>query len=206
VQNAKYSDVKAKVPPQFFVPYRQDKTVGSLTFYVRTALDTDQLFPIVRRIVARADPNLPVQNLRTMTEQIRENVFLDRFITTLSTSFAVLATLLAAIGLYGVLAYTVAQRTREIGLRMALGAAPHDVRTMVLRQVAWMTLVGGAIGLGGAFALGRAAQSLLFEMKGYDPTVFAGATITLTLVALAAGLIPAVRASRIDPLLALRYE
>ena len=206
VKDAKYSSVKTKIPPQFFVPYRQDNTAGFLTFYVRTALDTDQLFPVIRRIVARADPNLPLMNLRTMTEQIKENVFLDRFIMTLSTSFAVLATLLAAIGLYGVLAYSVVQRTREIGLRMALGAAPNSVRGMVLRQVAGMTLVGGAIGFGGAVGLGRAAQSLLFEMNGYDPTVFASAAIVLTLVALAAGFVPATRASRIDPMLALRYE
>ncbi len=206
VKNAKYSDVKDKIPPQFFTPYRQDDGVGFLTFYVRTALDTNQLFPIIRRIVSRADPNLPVQDMRTMEEQVKESVFLDRFITTLSTSFALLATLLAAVGLYGVLAYTVVQRTREIGLRMALGAAPQNVRSMVLKQVGWMTLFGGALGLGAAFALGRAAQSLLFEMTGFDATVFAASACALTLVALAAGFIPALRASRVDPMLALRYE
>ena len=97
--------------------------------------------------MARLDPNLPVEDLRTLTQQVRDNVFLDRMITTLSAAFAGLATLLAAVGLYGVLAYTVSQRTREIGLRMALGAAPARVRAMVLRQVAWMTLIGGTIGL-----------------------------------------------------------
>ncbi|MGE5358434.1 MAG: ABC transporter permease [Bacteroidales bacterium] len=206
VQNAKYSDVKDKIPPQFFIPYRQDETIGQITFYVRTSLDTEQLFPAVRKTLERADPDLPVQNLRTLTEQVRQSVFLDRFITTLSTAFAVLATLLAAIGLYGVLAYAVAQRTREIGLRMALGAAPRAVQTMVLKQVAWMTLVGGLIGIAAAFALGRYAKSLLFEMQAYDPVVFVAAAVALTLVALAAGFIPALRASRIDPMLALRYE
>jgi predicted permease len=205
-KNAKYSDVKDKIPPVFFTPYRQDTQLGDITFYARTSLDPEQLFPIIRKIVERADPDLPVQNLRTLSQQVRENVFLDRFITTLSAAFAVLATLLAAIGLYGVLAYAVAQRTREIGLRMALGAAPHAVRRMVLRQVAWMTLIGGALGLAAAFALGRYARSLLFEMQAYDATVFVGAAIALTLVALAAGFIPALRASRIDPMLALRYE
>jgi ABC-type antimicrobial peptide transport system permease subunit len=126
--------------------------------------------------------------------------------STLSASFAVLATLLAAVGLYGVLAYTVAQRTREIGLRMALGAGRGVVRGMVLRQVGWMTLVGGIVGLAGALGLGRGAKSLLFEMEGHDPVVLAASAILLVLVALGAGFVPAQRASKIDPMRALRYE
>ena len=126
--------------------------------------------------------------------------------TTLSAAFAVLATLLAAVGLYGVLAYTVTQRTREIGLRMALGAAPSRVRLMVLRQVAVMTVIGGTIGLAVAVAAGRGAESLLYQLKGWDPVVLAGSAIALALVALGAGLIPAHRASRLDPMRALRYE
>jgi ABC-type antimicrobial peptide transport system permease subunit len=133
-------------------------------------------------------------------------VFVDRFITVLSAAFAVLATLLAAVGLYGVLAYTLAQRIREIGLRMALGAAPARIRNMVLRQTGLMTIVGGTIGLLGAVGLGRAAQSLLYEMKGWDPIVLAGAAILLALVSMAAGFFPARRASQIDPIKALRYE
>jgi ABC-type antimicrobial peptide transport system permease subunit len=124
----------------------------------------------------------------------------------LSAAFACLATLLAAVGLYGVLAYTVSQRTREIGLRMALGAAPSRVRAMVMRQVGVMVLVGGAIGLAAAAGLGRLAQSLLFQLQGSDPIVLAGAAVSLTLVALAAGFIPAHRASQVDPMSALRYE
>ena len=139
-------------------------------------------------------------------EQIRQNVFMDRFISVLSAAFAALATLLAAVGLYGVLAYTVAQRTREIGLRMALGAAPGRVRAMVLRQVGIMTVIGGAIGLTSAVWLGRLAQSLLFQMKGSDMTVLISSAIALSAVALAAGLIPAHRASQVDPMTALRYE
>ena len=140
------------------------------------------------------------------TQQVRNNVFLDRLMTTLSAAFAVLATLLAAVGLYGVLAYTVTQRTREIGLRMALGAAPSRVRVMVLRQVAIMTVIGGVIGLTAAVAAGRGAQSLLYQLQGSDPLVLAASAIVLTLVALGAGLIPAHRASRLDPMRALRYE
>jgi len=206
VQNAKYSDVKRQVPAQFFRPYRQDETIGRITYYVRTSLAPEQLLPNIPKVLARLDPNLPVDNLRTLPQQVRENVFLDRFISVLSAAFACLATLLAAIGLYGVLAYTVAQRTREIGLRMALGAAPARVRGMILRQVGVMTLVGGAIGLAAAVALGRLAESLLYQLQGYDPAVLAGAAVALTLVALGAGFIPAHRASQVEPMSALRYE
>ena len=141
-----------------------------------------------------------------MPQQVRENVFLDRFLSVLSAAFASLATLLAAVGLYGVLAYTVSQRTREIGLRMALGAAPSRVRAMVMRQVGVMVLVGGVIGLAAAAGLGQLAQSLLFQLQGSDPIALAGAAVSLTLVALAAGFIPAHRASQVDPMSALRYE
>ncbi len=206
VPNTKYSEVKAKIPPQYFLPYRQDKELGYLTFYVRTTLDAKQALGTIRRVVSQADPNLPLENLQTMTQQARENVFVDRLISTLSSAFAVLATLLAAIGLYGVLAYTVAQRTREIGLRMALGAGPQNVRRMIMRHVAWMTIAGGAIGLASAVGLGLAAQSMLFELRGYDPSVFTASAAALTLVALGAGFIPAMRASRVDPMEALRYE
>ncbi len=206
VQDAKYSEVKGQIPPIFFRPYAQDDGFGSAAVYVRTSLDPEEFLATLPRVVARLDPNLPLEELRTMPQQVRQNVFLDRFITLLSAAFAALATLLAAIGLYGVLAYTVAQRTREIGLRMALGAEPSRVRGMVLKQVAIMTVVGGAIGLGGAVWLGKLAESLLFEMKGHDPLVLAGSAIVLSIVSLVAGFIPAHRASRVEPMRALRYE
>ena len=206
VQNAKYSQVKQQVPPIYFLPYRQGARVGSLNFYVRTSVTPESLMRDAPAAIARLDAHLPVENLRTLPQQVRQNIFLDRFVGTLSASFAILATILAAVGLYGVLAYTVSQRTREIGLRMALGADGSRVRRMVLRQVAVMTLVGGVIGIAAAIAMGLSAQSLLFEMKGYDPAVIGIATVALCVVALAAGYIPAHRASRVDPMLALRYE
>ena len=206
VQNTKYNDVKRAVPPLFYRPYRQDNQLGYLTFYVRTSRDPEALLQTISKTVARLDPNLPVENLRTMPQQVQQNVFLDRLISVLSAAFACLATLLAAVGLYGVLAYTVAQRTREIGLRMALGAAPGRVRAMVLRQIGGMTLVGGTVGLIAAAALGHLAQSLLYELKGSDPVVLTGSAIALALVALSAGFSPAYRASQIDPMQALRYE
>ena len=206
VQNAKYSEVKNEIPPQFYRPYRQDPRLGFISFYVRTAGEPEALMASITRAIAQIDAQLPVERMRTLPQQIHDNVFLDRFISTLSTAFAFLATLLAAIGLYGVLAYTVSQRTREIGLRMALGAAPTRVRAMVLRQVGAMTVVGGSIGLAAAVGIGRLAESLLFELKGYDPLVLGGAAITLSLVALGAGFIPAHRASQVEPMRALRYE
>ena len=206
VEDAKYSDVKQKVPPQFFVPYRQDKELGGMHVYVRTSGDIAQAASAITAVVKRLDPNLPIEELETLREQVRNNTFLDRMMTTLSAAFALLATLLAAIGLYGVLAYTVAQRTREIGLRMALGAAPDRVRGMVLRQVAIMTLVGALVGLAGALGVGKGAQSILFQMTGADPAVLALSAVALALVALCAGFIPAHRASRVDPMRALKYE
>ena len=206
VEDAKYSDVKQRVPPQFFVPYRQDKGLGGMHVYVRTSSEIAQAASAIAAVVRRLDPNLPIEELETLPDQVRNNTFLDRMVTTLSAAFALLATLLAAIGLYGVLAYTVAQRTREIGLRMALGAAPDRVRGMVLRQVAMMTLVGALAGLAGALAVGKAAQSMLFQMTGADPAVLALSAAALALVALCAGFIPAHRASRVDPMRALKYE
>jgi predicted permease len=206
VRDAKYSQVKDPVPPQYFLPYRQSQRTGTLTFYVRTGTNPEEFLPNVPRAVAALDPNLPIRNMRTMPEQVRQNVFMDRFISQLAAAFAALATLLAAVGLYGVLAYTVSQRTREIGLRMALGAAPGRVRAMVLKQVARMTIVGGTLGLAAAVYVGRLAESLLYELKGYDAIVLVSAATALALVAFAAGFIPALRASRVDPMLALRYE
>jgi predicted permease len=206
VKDAKYSEVKGEVPPLYFRPMLQNERIGSLTFYVRTAIDPEAFLGNIPKTVARVDPNLPVDNLRTLPQQIRENVFLDRFISIMSASFAILATILAAIGLYGVLAYTVVQRTREIGLRMALGAAPSRVRAMVLGQVGRMTIVGGVVGLSAAWGLSRLAQSLLFQMSGSDPLVLTASAAALALVALAAGFVPALKASRVEPMRALRYE
>ena len=208
LRDASYSEVKEAPPPQYFRPYMQGDTIGlgSLTFYVRTAQDPGDIIANIPKVVSALDPTLPVADLRTMPEQIRQNVSLDRVITVLSAAFASLATLLAAIGLYGVLAYTVSQRTREIGVRMALGAAPARVRSMVLRQVGVMTAVGSAIGLAAAVALGRLAESLLFKLNGYDPSVLSASACALVAVALLAGLLPAHRAAQIDPMQALRYE
>ncbi len=208
VKDAKYSEVKAPVPPLFFMPYRQDARAGSINYYVRTSAPPGQMLQTVQRVVAGVDPDLPVESLQTMPQQVRENVFLDRMITSLAAGFAILATILASVGLYGVLAYTVAQRTREIGLRMALGAAPGRVRGMVLRQVAVMTGIGATLGLMAAVLAGRAAKAsdILYQLEGYDPVVLVASTVLLALVALGAGFVPAHRASKVEPILALRHQ
>jgi predicted permease len=206
IGDAKYSEVKQETPPLFFTPYRQHESVGNMTFYIRTSLEPRSVMRAIPQVVKGLDANLPVEDLKTLEQQVRENVVLDRLISTLSAAFAILATALAAIGLYGVLAYTVAQRTREIGLRMALGADRRRIRRMVLWQVGRMTLIGGVLGIVAGLLLGRASQSLLFGLEGNDPLVVATVAAMLTGVALGAGYLPALRASRVDPMRALRYE
>jgi putative ABC transport system permease protein len=205
VRDAKYSSVKGEIPPQYFLAQRQNSQLGFMNFYVRAQLDSDVVMAAVPRIIARLDPNLPVGNLATLPDVVRDTVFLDRLIGTLSVGFAMLATLLAATGLYGVLSYSVTQRTREIGLRQALGATPTRLRRMVLRQVGTMTAVGGSIGLLLAIVFGRAAEAMLYGLGGYDPVVLILAAMVLGTVALGAGYVPARRASRIPPMEALRY-
>jgi predicted lysophospholipase L1 biosynthesis ABC-type transport system permease subunit len=205
-KDSKYAKVKDKVPPVYFLPLAQSEFEGENTFYVRTALPTDQSIRAIRSAMKSIDPNLPLEALEPVSQQVRDNVYLDRMISDLTVAFAILATLLAAIGLYGVLAYSVAQRTREIGVRMALGADAGSVQGLVLRQVGVMTLMGGAIGIAAAMGLGRAAQSLLYGLQGYDPVVIAAAALALAMVAFAAGFLPALKASRVDPMHALRYE
>ena len=206
VKDAKYSDVKEDVPPQYFLARRQNDELGYLTFYVRSQLAPEDLLASMSHVVTALDPNLPVNGLATLPAAIGDTLFLDRLIGMLSTGFALLATLLAATGLYGVLSYSVLQRMRELGLRQALGATPYRLRLMVLRQVGWMALIGGAIGLLFALLLGRAAEAMLFGLSGYDPVVLAAALAVLGAVVLTAGYLPARHASNVDPLEALRYE
>lgn len=204
--DAKYDNVKQAARPQLFVPRGQLERVGEATFYVRSGSDPERVLAGIREVVRRIDPTLPVMDARTVERQVQENVFLDRFIGSLAGALATLATFLAGVGLYGVLSYIVAQRTREMALRMALGSPPQQLRRLVLRQVIVMAAVGGAIGVAAALPLGTAAGALLYGVNVWDPAVLAVAVLVLGAVVLAAGYIPAWRASRIDPMTALRAE
>jgi predicted permease len=189
-----------------YLPYTQDASVGGLTFYVRSTVPPETLGPRMRQVVQRVDGTLPVTELKTMDTQIRESLFVERMVATLSAAFGFLATLLAAIGLYGVMSYAVSLRTREIGVRVALGAERGTVLRMVLKEVAVLALVGVAVGLPSGYGLGRLVESQLFGMSARDPLTFAAATSTLLLAAFFAGYFPALRATRVDPMVALRYE
>ncbi len=202
----KYSQVKDTTPPVFYSAVRQDGSVGGLNFYIRSSLPPAQIMAAIPGVLKTLDPTIPVEDLKSMPQQIRENVFLDRMISILSASFAIVATLLAAIGLYGMLAFSVTQRTREIGVRMALGADGARVRAMVMKQVGVLTLVGGAIGVASAFGIGKAARALLFGLESHDALVFATSVLLLSAVALAAGFLPARRAAMVNPMTALRHD
>ena len=192
--------------PFAFTPYLQDPKLGSLTFYLRGELPPDRLAPAARAAVASLDPQLPVFDVKTLTTQIRESLLTERLIFVLSVAFGGLAALLAAIGIYGVLAFSVAERRREIGVRMALGADPATVRRLVLSEVGRFLLIGAAMGLPAAWALARVIESILFGVKAADPLVFASGLALMAAVALGAGYLPARRAAKIDPLDALRGD
>jgi predicted permease len=206
VPDVKYGDVTDEVEPQVFLSRRQSTTLGTATFYVRGARPPQDLLSVVRETVARVAPTVPITDLRTMRQQVRENLAEQHFFARASTAFAVLATALAALGLYGVLAYSVAQRSREIALRFALGAPAGRIRAMVLRQVGAIALTGVVAGIVAALLLGRAARSLLFGVEAADPVALLGAAVVLGAVMLGAAYLPARRASRVDPMVALRYE
>jgi predicted permease len=205
VADMKYSDVRTPAPPQFYLPYRQEPP-GSLTFYVRTTGDPRGLFAAITAIVRRLDDTLPVAKLQTMDDQISANTSIERLLSTLSWAFAGLAIGLAVIGLYGVVAYGVAQRTREIGIRIAVGASPGQVHQLVLGSVGRMAMIGGALGCAAAFGLARLAQFMLFGIDGMDPRVVAGSFAVMAIVAVAAGALPSWRAAGINPVTALRSE
>jgi predicted permease len=206
VKDSKHSTVRDKIKPFIYFPYAQDAKLGRLTFYLRTEQDPISMATTLRQSVAGFDANLPVEGMKTLTAQVDESVYADRLVMFLSVCLALLAALLAAVGLYGVMAYVVARRTREIGIRMALGATRQNVAWLVLRDVVGMTTLGLAIGLAAAFGAGRVIESELFGVKAGDALVYVLAAGALAFVAVLAGWLPARKAAGVDPMVALRYE
>jgi predicted permease len=206
VKDIKYTNLRDEIPIQAFIPYMASRYVGGMTVYVRTNAEPNQLMGSLRAKVRELDSNLPIFAMRTMDTQISNSLATERMIASLSTVFGFVATVLAIIGLYGVMSYSVAQRTREIGIRMALGAEQGRVIKMVMREVLLLIGIGVLVGVPAALALTRVIKSQLYGLEAHDPWTLGLSTALLALVACAAGYIPALRASRVDPMRALRYE
>jgi predicted permease len=205
-RDTKYESMRDEIPVEVYQPYHQVNFVLGMMAYVRTARLPEQAFLSIRQVVNALDANLPVSDMKTLENQQAESLVTERLVATLSTGFGILATLLATIGLYGVMAYMVAQRTREIGIRMALGAASFNVLWLVMREVLQLVAIGVAIGLPAAWALTRFAKSQLYGIQPNDALTIALATAGIALVAIFSGYIPARRATLVDPMRALRWE
>jgi predicted permease len=205
--DAKYDHLRKDPEPTYYAPYWQNGNgIEQPTFALATSLDARTLAPTLRQVVQSVDRNLPLLNIRTQNEQIAAGMRPERIFAGLTAAFGGLALILACIGIYSIMAWMVSRRTNEIGIRMALGARSEQVQGMVLREAAWMTLSGVAVGVAGALALGRVVASLLYGLKSWDPMTFAVSALLLILVALGASWIPARRAAGVDPIQALRHE
>jgi predicted permease len=212
-RDAKYTRQRDEIPPTVYSPWRQElPRMGGVTFEVRTTGDPNAAVTAVRQAVSGVDANLPLNNLKTQAEQADETLRMERLFAKLVTLFGLLAQQLAAIGLFGVLAYAVSQRTREIGIRMALGANRSDVLKMIVRQGMTLSLLGIGLGLVGAYVLTKYLESqmdlksMLYGVQVSDPLTYGVIAMILTLVTLVACYIPALRATKVDPMIALRYE
>jgi predicted permease len=205
--DAKYDSVREGVQPTAYMPYIQ-RTLGLTepNFAVATNLAGETILPPVRAAVASVDRNVPLLDVRTQDEQIAASLQHERIFADLTGGFGILALVLASIGIYGIMAYSVSRRTNEIGIRMALGAQPQRVLRMVLGEASWIVVIGVIVGLAAALALGRLIASMLYGLKPWDPATFALAGTLLILVAVGASWIPARRAAGVDPMKALRHE
>ena len=203
--NTKYNSVRSDIAPTMYYSYRQAPS-GSVSFEVRTVLPELSLVPAVRKVVSSIDESIPIQELTTQADLFNRSIIMERLFATLCGSLAILAVVLACIGLYGLLAYHVAQRMGEIGIRMALGARPLDVAWPILRQAVSLAAIGVVIAMPVTLVLSRAMQSVVYGIKPHDPLTMIGAAVLMITVAALAAWLPARRAAKIDPMEALRYE
>jgi predicted permease len=207
-QDVRDHSLRGNIPRRFYVPVTHPlpRTPDGLNFEVRTMAEPGSVTSAIRAKLHDIDKSIPVVNVRTLNELVDRRLVQERIISQLSTFFAVLALVLASIGLYGVLSYGVARRTNEIGIRIAIGAAQRTVIWMILRETLVLVVIGAAIGIGGAIALARLVASRMFGVSTADPLSIAAAGLTLVAVAMFAACFPAMRASRVDPMQALRVE
>jgi predicted permease len=206
VKDSKYVDVRSDAPAQLFVPYLEEADPSEFVVYVRTHSDPASAFGSVRRVVQQLDADLPVSDLRTVETQVAQSLSNERLMATMSSVFGILATALAIVGLYGVMAYTVARRTREFGIRIALGARALDVGWLVMRETLTIAVVGAAAGLPAAWWLSRYVESQLFGVAPVDARSLTLAVVAIAIAAVAAGVAPTRRAVSVEPMRALRYE
>jgi ABC-type antimicrobial peptide transport system permease subunit len=206
VRDSKYTDVRDEVQKQLFFPYLESSRPTGFTVYLRTRRPASEMFATARRTVQEFDPNMPVHGTRTLERQVAQSLSRERLVATMTATFGSVATLLAVVGLYGVMSYTVARRTREIGVRVAFGARAGDIGWLVIREVLQIGVIGIALGVPIAWWLGRFVATQLYGVKPTDAATFVGAIVLLILVAVAAGLLPSIRAARLDPTTALRQE
>jgi putative ABC transport system permease protein len=205
VRDYKHENLREKSEPVAFLPLAQD-SFDHATFYLRTARDEKQIGRAVRESIRRVDPSLSIYDMQTMRVGVEESVYRERLVSILAVTFGGLATLLAAIGVYGVIAYMVARRTNEFGIRVALGAMPAGIIRLVVREVAAITIAGVLIGTVLALAGAQVVQSQLYGVRAHEPLIYAGAALLIAITALAAAVMPARRAASINPITALRYE
>jgi predicted permease len=205
VKDAKYTNLRQDTAPTAYTAYMQDPP-GQMNFEVRTVGDATAMTSSIRDAIREVDPNLPLFAVKTQIQQAAESLAQERLFATLSSVFGVLALLLACVGLYGVMSYSVTRRTNEIGIRMALGASATRVLGMVMRESMQVVGTGIVIGVGAAVASTRLIESMLFGLAPTDPLTISFAALVLIAVSALAGYIPARRASKVDPMIALRYE
>ena len=204
--DTRYRNLREVPPPQFFLPYVQATDIGGMTYEVRTTMSAAELVPALRRVVQQVDRDLPMVEIRTQTEQNEATMSQERMVGALMSGFGLVALALACVGIYGVMAYSVANRTNEIGIRLALGALPRQVLRMILREATWISLAGVGVGLGAALLLARLVKSMLYGLQPADPVSLIGGAGLLIAVGLAASWLPARRASGVEPMEALRHE